>query len=88
MVQFVTTRTFSPWGQKDKYPKDQISVHCVQWAGTVLLMHSFDMLKDSQKMSDIYFHTYITLTDGSTLLGGEWPSIPWYSGTSETGAAT
>ena len=59
-------------GQKDKYPKDHISIHCIQQAGRVLLMHSFDMLKDSQK---IYFLTDVTLADGSTLQGGEWPSI-------------
>ena len=66
-------------GQKDKYPKNHISVHCIQWAGRVLLMHSFDMLKDSQKMSDIYFQTDVT--------DGEWPSIPWCPDTPETGAA-
>ena len=75
-------------GQKDKYPKDHISVHCVQWAGRVLLMHSFDILKDSQKMSDIYFHTDVTLADRSAMQGGEWPSIPWYPDTPKTGAAT
>ena len=75
-------------GRKDKYPNDHISVHCIQWAGRVLLMHSFDMLKDSQKMSDIYFHTDVTLADGSTLQGGEWPIVPWYPDTPETGAAT
>ena len=46
------------------------------------------MLKDSQKMSDIYFHTDVTLVDGSTLQGGEWSSIPLYPDTPETGAAT
>ena len=51
-------------------------------------MCSFDMLKDSQKMSDIYFHTDVTLVDGSTLQGGEWPSVPWYPDTPEAGAAT
>ena len=57
-------------GQKDEYPKDCISVHCIQRSGRVLLMHSFDMLKDSQKMSDIYFHTDVTLVDRLTLQGG------------------
>ena len=75
-------------GQKDKYPKDHISVHCVQRAGRVVLMHSFDMLKDSQKISDIYFHTDVTLVDGLSLQGGEWPSVPWYPDTPKTGAAT
>ena len=51
-------------------------------------MHYFDMLKDSQKMSDIYFHTDVTLVDGLTLQAGEWPSAPWYPDTPETGAAT
>ena len=51
-------------------------------------MISFDMLKDSQKMSDIYFHTNITLVDGSTLQGGEWPSVPWYPDTPEARVAT
>ena len=46
------------------------------------------MLKDSQKMSDIYFHTDITLVNGLTLQGGEWPSVPWYPDTPEAGAAT
>ena len=75
-------------GQKNKYPKDHISIHCIQRAGRVLLMHSFDMLQDSQKMSDIYFHTDIALVDGLTLQGGEWPSVLWYPDTPETGAAT
>ena len=60
----------------------------MQWAGRILLIHFFDMLKDSQKMSDIYFHTDVTLADGSTLQGGEWPSISWYPDTPKTGAAT
>ena len=51
-------------------------------------MHSFDMLQDSQKMSDIYFHTDVTLVNGSILQGGEWPSVPWYPDTPEAGAAT
>ena len=38
-------------------------------------------------MSDIYFHTDVTLVDGTTLQGGEWPSVPWYPDTPETGAA-
>ena len=64
-------------GQKNKYPKDHISVHCVQRAGRrVLLMCSFDMLKDSLKMSDIYFHTDVTLTDGLTLQADESQVYP------------
>ena len=51
-------------------------------------MRSFDMLKDSQKMSDIYFHIDVTLVDRLTLQGGEWPSLSWYPDTPETGAAT
>ena len=51
-------------------------------------MSSFDMLKDSQKMSDIYFHTNVTLVNGSTLQDGEWPSVPWYPDTPEAGVAT
>ena len=39
-------------------------------------------------MSDIYFHTDVTLVDGLTLQGGEWPSVPWYPDTPEPGAAT
>ena len=39
-------------------------------------------------MSDIYFHTDITLVDGSTLQDGEWPSVPWYPDTPKVGAAT
>ena len=51
-------------------------------------MSSFNVLKDSQKMSDIYFHTDITLVDGSTPQGHEWPSVPYYPDTPEAGAAT
>ena len=47
----------------------------------------FSMLKEEQKMSNIFFHTDITLVDGSTLQGGKWPSVPWYPDTPETGAA-
>ena len=65
-------------GKKTKYPKDHISIHCIQRAGRVLLMSSFGMLKDDQKMSDIFFHMDVTLVDGSILQGGEWPSVPWY----------
>ena len=46
------------------------------------------MLKDTQKMSDIYFNTDVTLVDGSTLQGDEWPSVPWYPDTPETGVGT
>ena len=38
-------------------------------------------------MSDIFFHTDVALVDGSTLQGGEWPSVPWYLDTPEMGAA-
>ena len=51
-------------------------------------MSSFDMLKDGQKMLDIYFHTNVTLANGSTLQGGEWLIVPWYPDTPEAGAAT
>ena len=51
-------------------------------------MSSFGMCKERQKMSDIYFHTDITLVNGSILQGGEWPSVLWYPDTSETGATT
>ena len=74
-------------GHKDKYPKENISIHCIQRASRVLLMSCFCMLKEEQKMSNIFFHTDITLVDGSALQGGEWPSIPWYPDTPETGAA-
>ena len=50
-------------------------------------MNGFGMLKEEQKMSGIFFHTDITIVDGSTLQGGEWPSVPWYPDTPETGAA-
>ena len=69
------TRTFSPRVERPKYPKDHISIHCIQRAGRVLLMSSFGMLKDSQ-MSDIYLHTDVTLVDGSNLQGDDWPSVP------------
>ena len=65
-------------GQKTKYPRDHISVRCIQRAGRVLLMTFFGMLKECQKVSDIFFHMDITLVDGSILQGGEWPSVPWY----------
>ena len=74
-------------GCKDKYPQDCISVHCVQRVGKVLLMSCFDMLKEKQKMSNIFFHMDVTLADGLTLQGGKWPSMPWYPDTPETGAA-
>ena len=74
-------------GHKDKYPKDNISVHWVQRASRLLLMSCFSMLKEEQKMSNIFFHTDITLVDGTNLQGGEWPNVPWYPGTPETGAA-
>ena len=73
-------------GCKDKYPKDHISIHCVQRAGRVFFMSCFGMLKEEQKMSNIFFQTDITLVDGSTLQGGKWPSVPWYPDTPETGA--
>ena len=50
-------------------------------------MSCFNMLPEGQKMSNIFFHTDVTLTDGSTLLGGEWPGVSWYPDTPETGAA-
>ena len=73
-------------GCKDQYPKDPISVQCIQGADRVLLMNCFSMLKEEQKMSDI-FHTDITLVNGSILQGGKWPSVPWYPDTPETGVA-
>ena len=51
-------------------------------------MNSFDMLKEGMKRLNIFFHTDVTLVDGSTLQGGEWPSVPWYPDTPITGAAT
>ena len=39
-------------------------------------------------MSNIFFHTDITLVDGLTLQGSEWPSVPWYPETPVAGAAT
>ena len=50
-------------------------------------MNCFGMLKEEQNMCDIFFHIDFTLVDGSTLVGGEWPSVPWYPDTPETGAA-
>ena len=72
---------------KDKYPEDHISMHCVQRTGRVLLMSCFDMLREKQKMLNIFFHMDMNLVDGLTLQGGEWPSMPWYPDTPETGAA-
>ena len=74
-------------GHKDKYAKGHISIHCIQRAGRVLLMNCFGMLKEEQKMSDSFFHIDVILVNGSTLQGGEWPSVPWYPDTPETGAA-
>ena len=71
-------QNFLTKGHKDKYPKEHIAVHCVQWASQVLLMSCFDMLPEGQKMLPIFFHTDVTLTDGSTLLGGELPGVSWY----------
>ena len=51
-------------------------------------MSSFGMLRDGQRMSNIFFHTDVTLVDGLILQGGEWPSVLWYTDTSVTRAAT
>ena len=48
------------------------SIPRIQRTGQVLLVNCF-------------FHTDVTLVDGSTLQG-EWPSVSWYSDTPETGA--
>ena len=45
------------------------------------------MLKEKQKMSNIFFHIDVTLVDGSTLQGGEWPGMSWYPDTPEALAA-
>ena len=37
-------------------------------------------------MLNIFFHTDVTLTDGLTLQGGEWPGVPWYPDMPETRA--
>ena len=50
-------------------------------------MSSFGMVKEEQKMSNTFFHMDVTLADGSTLQGGEWPSVSWYPDIPETGAA-
>ena len=50
-------------------------------------MSCFDMLKEKRKISNIFFHTDITLVNGSTLQGGKWPGMPWYPDTPETEAA-
>ena len=61
-------------GHKDKYPKGHISFHCIQRAGRVLLMSCLNMLKEKQKMSNIFFHTDVTLVDRSTLQGSKLQS--------------
>ena len=66
-------------GCKDKYPQDHIPVHCVQWAGCVLLMSFSGILPEKQKMLNIFFHSDITLTDMSILQGGKWPGMPLVS---------
>ena len=50
-------------------------------------MSCFDMLPEGQKMLNIFFHTDVTLADGSTLLSGEWPDVSWYPDMLEAGAA-
>ena len=75
-------------GHKTKYSRDHISIHCIQRAGRVLLMSSFGMLRDGQKMSNIFFHMEINLVDSLILQGGEYPSVPWYPDTPVTGTAT
>ena len=50
-------------------------------------MSCFGMLKEEQKMSNIFLHMNVTLVDGLTLQGGEWPSVPWYPDTLKAGAA-
>ena len=78
-------RNFLTEGHKDKYLKDHhISVHCVQQADRVLLMSCFNILPEGQ-MLNIFFHTDITLTGGSTLQGGVWLGVPWYPDMPETG---
>ena len=49
-------------------------------------MSCFNMLPEGQKMSNIFFHMDVILADGSTLLGGEWPGVSWYSDMQEAGA--
>ena len=36
---------------------------------------------------NIFFHTDVTLADGSNLLGDEWPGVFWYPDMPEAGAA-
>ena len=50
-------------------------------------MSCFDTQKEKQKMLNIFFHMDVTDVDGSTPQDGEWPSMPWYPDTPETGAA-
>ena len=42
-----------------------------------------------QEAEDVryFFHTDVTLADGSTLLGGEWPGVAWYPDMADTSAA-
>ena len=44
-------------------------------------MSAFGLLREDQKMSDIFFHMNVTLIDGTILQGGEWPSVSWYPDT-------
>ena len=88
MVQSVMTSMFSPGIERTSTQRTTSMFIAFRGQAEVLPMHSFDMLKDSQKMLDIYLHTDVTLVDGLTLQGGEWPSVPWYTDTPETGAAT
>ena len=66
------------------------SYELLQYAtrGTENVKHILSYRCNSDRwMSNIFFHTDVTLTDGSTLQGGEWPGVPWYPDMPETGAA-
>ena len=87
MVQLVTTRTFSPRVKRPCIPRTTFPfIAFRELAGYFSCVLS--ICSDSQKMSDIYFHTDVTLVDGSILQGGKWPCVPWYPDTLEAGAAT
>ena len=43
-------------GQRNKYPYNKKSVQVIQQAGKAFLLDAFDLLKETQKKSDIHFH--------------------------------
>ena len=72
MVQFVMTRMFSPGVERTNILRTTSLF--IAFSGKAEYFSCVPSV--CSKMSDIYFHTDVTLADASTLQGGELPSIP------------